>query len=521
MRSLYVLLAVSSVLSAALGQSYLGRVDTIGGTTYDWQSTLGVVRMLVNSPDYGLHAAWLWSGDTAGASGLNMRYNFYDYDTRRWNWIDPDFMQSGGSVFMERTGFGNIDADPHTGAAAFCGYAGTSALWPIVARDVGPGAGIFEFCNGPEGYLWPRVAIDSQGTFHIAMSEQAAYIGVRYSRIRTWGVWDSVTQPGDTAAPAYSVVASRHDDKVCVEWARHDSSSLSWRVFYVLSTDAGETWNTAVEVPTPTAFGGDTATIFSWAGPFPFFDDESRLHLMAAVEPVVHETAYVMPAEIWHWCADNEPDWAEVHRAACDPQQLQAPLGHNVIYADRPSIGQGAGGRLYVSWEQFDSSNVEPQTNLLRAGIWAASSADNGASWTPGVLLTERNTVSHRYPCVVDRTMNGGPAGDTVTVLFLADQVAGSALYNQGPFTRNPVICQFVPAPLIGVSERDATASRPAARGLLPTIMRRLPAGAVAFDAMGRMVVNPKPGVYFVRTEPSAASRQPSAVIVRKVVIQK
>ena len=57
--------------------------------------------------------------------------------------------------------------------------------------------------------------------------------------------------------------------------------------------------------------------------------------------------------------------------------------------------------------------------------------------------------------------------------------------------------------------------------GLAATVMRKLPAGAVAFDAMGRRVVNPMPGVYFVRSEPSAVSRQPSAVAVRKVVIQR
>jgi hypothetical protein len=43
----------------------------------------------------------------------------------------------------------------------------------------------------------------------------------------------------------------------------------------------------------------------------------------------------------------------------------------------------------------------------------------------------------------------------------------------------------------------------------------------VLFDAMGRRVVEPKPGVYFVVSEPSAASREPSAVSYRKVVIQR
>ena len=52
---------------------------------------------------------------------------------------------------------------------------------------------------------------------------------------------------------------------------------------------------------------------------------------------------------------------------------------------------------------------------------------------------------------------------------------------------------------------------------LLPTVTRQLPAGAVAFDAMGRRVVNPKSGVYFVR----AASGKLSAVSCQKVIIQR
>ena len=55
---------------------------------------------------------------------------------------------------------------------------------------------------------------------------------------------------------------------------------------------------------------------------------------------------------------------------------------------------------------------------------------------------------------------------------------------------------------------------RPAA-----TIIRTLPAGTLVFDAMGRRVVNPRTGIYFVREDAGAASRKPPAV--RKVVLQR
>ena len=46
---------------------------------------------------------------------------------------------------------------------------------------------------------------------------------------------------------------------------------------------------------------------------------------------------------------------------------------------------------------------------------------------------------------------------------------------------------------------------------LLPTVMRQLPVGAEAFDAMGRRVLSPKSGVYFVREAQS----------IRKVTVQR
>jgi YVTN family beta-propeller protein len=57
----------------------------------------------------------------------------------------------------------------------------------------------------------------------------------------------------------------------------------------------------------------------------------------------------------------------------------------------------------------------------------------------------------------------------------------------------------------------QASSSKPTA-----TVVRGLPPGAVAFDAMGRRVVSTKPGVYFV-----AVSGERSAVHVRKVVVQR
>jgi hypothetical protein len=56
-------------------------------------------------------------------------------------------------------------------------------------------------------------------------------------------------------------------------------------------------------------------------------------------------------------------------------------------------------------------------------------------------------------------------------------------------------------------------------RKLLPTVIRALPRGSVAFDAMGRRVVSPRSGVYFVREAQAQAQAQAQAT--RKVVLQR
>jgi hypothetical protein len=69
----------------------------------------------------------------------------------------------------------------------------------------------------------------------------------------------------------------------------------------------------------------------------------------------------------------------------------------------------------------------------------------------------------------------------------------------------------FVACPGIEECQPQATCHK-----LQATVLQSLPPGAVAFDAMGRRVLNPNAGVYFV-----AANGERSAVSVRKVVLQR
>jgi hypothetical protein len=50
----WALLIIMVLLAGGLsaGSLYIGRVDTIGGTTYDWQFNASIIRVLCNAPDF-------------------------------------------------------------------------------------------------------------------------------------------------------------------------------------------------------------------------------------------------------------------------------------------------------------------------------------------------------------------------------------------------------------------------------------------------------------------------------------
>ncbi|OYD15540.1 hypothetical protein CH330_05420 [candidate division WOR-3 bacterium JGI_Cruoil_03_51_56] len=434
--------------AAETDTAYIGRVDTIGGTTYDWQLNGPALRMVCNSPDHGVHAVWMYSASTQTTfPDRRMRYNFYDYGAGEWNWIDSDYMQSGVNVETERSGYGSLDADSAGLAIVSCHS--STPIHPSVARDMAPGAGIFEYCSGSpvmDDYLWPVIAVGQNQTIHCACLDNASRDLLFYSRVPEWCRWDTAIriappQPGPMF-PSHNIAASKVSPNVVITWV--DAESAPSPGFYRESSDGGTTWGPPTQLPWPPAFSGDTLPSFHLSSLFPYYDRHDQLHIVAAVISFFHDRLYQMPAEIWHWCSFNLPEWSRIHRAGCDSANLRGIIGYNSLYAGRPSIGEDAYGGLYVAWEQFDSSNVEPETNLLRADIfYARDNYDNGMTWQPAVKITNPGTVSHRFPCVIDYLY-----ADTVCIRYMIDQVAGFFVQNQGPATDNPIVVHKVWVPV-------------------------------------------------------------------------
>jgi hypothetical protein len=486
----------------------VGSLDTIGGTTYDWWANGPSYRMIVNSPAYGVHALWMYSTATSGTDfpDRNMRYNFYDYSAHAWNWLDVDYMQSGVNVFDKRAGYGNLDADPATGNAIVGSHvAGTGGITPRVARDFAPGAGIFEYADG-EPVLgvcqWPPIAVGQDGQINIFPITDAYQMS--YSRIAA-GNFPTFETPMNVdpspGFPTHNIAASKVSSKVSLVW--EISTDLPEDAYQMHSTDGGVNWSSVTTLDPPAAFGGETLTSYHISSLFPWYDAQDRFHIVANLIPVVRDTAWIIPSQIWHYCPDNSPQWSRISIATCDPANLQASVGYNASYACRPTIGQDNDGNLYVAWEQFDSANVEQSTSRLRADIFMSGSTDNGVTWADTALkLTDAGTHTMRFPSIIDLAVDGG-AEDTVFVLYEDDSIAGFFIQTEGPATPNPVVVQKIPGGEIphgvpGVAEHSAvpvqlaTAAEPNPFGGRTHISYSLPRAGdvslVVYDVAGRPV---------------------------------
>jgi hypothetical protein len=354
------------------------------------------------------------------------------------------------NVFARWAGYGSIDVDtggtPYISCTAVLG----GAVGPWVARGV---SGDYSDTTFPiASCKSPPIAVGLNGAVHI-LPYTSPDCDLHYCRIApdSWPQW-STPLTGIEPIPwsfSQNIAASKVSDKVSLVW---EVNLIRGAAYQMQSNDGGRTWDDPAELTPPEAYGRDTLTGFGIMSLFPFYDRHDRFHVVANLLPVVHDTARVVPSQIWHYCPDNSPEWSRIHVAGCDPANMKGSLGIVSTYACRPNIGEDRAGGLYVAWEQFDSANVETTTSRLRADIFLAQdSGDNGASWHPSVRITDQGTWSCRFPSAIDYFDD-----DTFRVSYVVDQqagyFAGGGLPSEGVATMNPVVVQKVPLPL-GIAE--------------------------------------------------------------------
>lgn len=432
-----LLVAAVVALCQAAGVVLPGVIDTVGGTTYDNQNSGPSLQWAAYDPEYGIHVTWLYSAQPQGSGwpDRTMKYNFYDNTTQTWNWIEPDFMNSGLNSQTQKTGYGTMELDPSDGVALIgCHYnAGgmPPQFTPTVTRDLAPGVGIFDECVGAPtltGYFLPILGMTADQTMHLLLIKFQAADNVYYSRSTFWCTWENPTGWSQTGGFGHNLIASHESNTVLATWmtGHNDSTALNYRV----STDAGANWGPIEQLDPPPAYGTDTLTVCA-RGISGLFDRDDNWLLVTTLLPAVGDTAYQNPAQLWLYNSGTS-EWHRIHRA--ESHALAGGFGSHAAICDRPSLGQNPEtGKLFVAWEQFDSTNVEASTNLLRADIWLAWS-DDGTTWSEPAQITTPDETSKRFPNLARNC-----SGDSLALFFEQDCIAGFNVDEVGAVSNNPV----------------------------------------------------------------------------------
>ncbi|MEO0110173.1 MAG: hypothetical protein ABIL00_05315 [candidate division WOR-3 bacterium] len=431
-----VFLVINIFLIGGFTFSQVGIVDTVGWTTYDFPP-FHARRTIVNDFRFGTHITWLADFPPY----RDVRYNFFNCNTGRW--------LGEAGVFLVRTGLPSLHIIP-TGEAVVGAHGtdGNSPLRPMVAKDVAPGSGLFpEVSEGPEGFTCPLITVTQNGWIHFAIIDYPDGEDIYYTKIRQWPNWEEPILLAEGVGPFHNITSSLVSNNLIVLWTTALPPGMIDSVAYRISTNGGDTWGPITYIPFPPAFSPGSETFPSFYSIYGFFDRTENFHIVASLYPVIRDTMRFIPAEIWHYCPNNNPAWSKIRRA--EPETLAGEIDE--VFATRPSIGQNPTTQtLIATWEEFIGSNPEPINNQLRSGIWVSASDDNGRTWTtPRVITDTTATISFRFPCIAEKIDH------YAWITYLADSIAGSEM----PKTRNPILVHRVPIDwIVGLSEKELKA---------------------------------------------------------------
>jgi len=506
-----VIAAFVALLQPAPGGS-LGALSTAGYTTNDQQVFGPALLRIWNDSASGIHLVWK-------DANSNPVYNFLPLNAEAWRW------SNGTPVFGMHASLGNMDWNPVDRVPYVSGFFFDGQLWRATcAFDLSAGAGSFRAftLDWYEDVKWNLGSISYDA-------------GRQFIELRGDSVGSHRTFGGNCLGragffPSHNLAASKTNGNLAVFWTRNWGDN-GGDLYLRQSTNDGYYWRDTL-VPS-------RAIPDSWRntylGAYGVYDHTGVLHMVVNTYDGSNRNA----SAIWHFCTSNNPQWSLVHRVATSSSA--GGITDEALVSGRPSIGERvATGELFTVWEEFDTTNAEPETGIWRADIWVAKSTDRGTTWGPAFRLTEPDITSKRYPCIapiVDSSLH---------VTYLIDSISGFSAEGQGRTTNNPVAYLRVPASLIpsAIAEQPPTAYRlpPAAYLLVSPLVtvagrpihicaelpQEMPARLAISDALGRILLRRKfrgsfhiswnqanvaSGIYFIRIETS------DRVLSRRVVL--
>lgn len=295
---------------------------------------------------------------------------------------------------------------------------------------------------------------------HVAWADDSAGRELYYRRSTDYGAtWSDKVRLTNDIQESWHPSLALHDS--CVHLAWRDWRDHSFEVYYKRSTDYGGSWGEDKRLSGDIANGSYDPCIAA---------DSGIVH-------VVWWDTRATPYEIYYKNSTDEGvTWGDDIRLTNDTTG-----SYNTTVVAR-------GAAVHVMWEALYNTSY----------VMYKFSTDGGATWSTDTALTVTPDYWSVSPCAA-------MDGNDVHLIWtdFRDSEYGEIYYKRK---------QAAGAGLEQKHQPQASSHK-----LRTTVVRSLPAGTTVFDAMGRRVVSPKSGVYFVR----AVSGRPSAASCYRVVIQR
>ncbi len=412
---------------------------------YDYQSNGGSMDYLEMNPTNPnkVHAIMMISTDpTQQSPSRRTRYNFSSNGGATWG--------TPVTVPTVRSGFPSMTLNPYLGIpgypAAVSNHAdpdGDGALSSYIYFDASEGGKTFSEGFTPDPWdplnpsdepIWPHIAVSSNGNTIMAASRSTADdLGVvTYDVLGIFSNW----YPIDTldAAGGRYVVAVGPSGKVAIAWHRIGSGTSTDTVFYIESTNNGQTWSApqvaagAVADQKAIYWGGIDAiylgnTLYIAYTAMPAADDGEFYYRSNRIE------LYNANTQTTHVVIDSNNFPLMMRTLPNDSSQ--ANHGWPFTY---PALGKNqTETRLFVACDAFLEGVYEstPSGGWHYSDVIYTYSDDGGITWADVKNVTKTTDLDERYVSIstINPIINDS---NWLYIAFMEDNIPGASAFGDG-----------------------------------------------------------------------------------------
>ncbi len=494
---------------------------TIGTTTYDLQTNVGVCRRVMVKGD-NVYAMWTMSHTfDLAAPDRGSGFNESNDGGATWRMAPTERLEE------DRIGWPNVGMTESGRLFSLSHFASSTNDvngLSFAYRDPESSNWISTVIPSDPDATWARSAADGE-YIHVVTSRFEGDIdgivsGVSYIRSTDGGdTWEDrillprmeeVVPANGWSADTYFIDAK--DGVVAAVMGKYGSDLLFWK-----SMDNGETWNDPVIITNSPAPNVDTANATD--GDDPVFEATPLAGGQISVIIDNNGETHIWYDRIFNTlCGNGQAGVCYLPNSTClmywnesmgmnDPQVVGATVrqdydgdgesaidfneiesqSYSTSLVGHTSAGVDAAGNLYVAFSSMRDGALEPdRPDRQYRDIYLIKSMDNGATWEGPYNVTDDPTTEDVYPSIA-RTVDG-----FVHLVYQSDEFTGVAVNNanggttgQDVFVDNNI--QYVKIPVEDIVTPDnSNNTNPIAftyvEGFLPNPLEQCPATIDRFD---------------------------------------